>query len=135
MRDMTMGERIRFLRKKKGLSQEQLAQEIGVTKSTISKYELDARFPKHSTLDDFCRVFNVDFYMMLTGKTKSEWTSDFELDDKAFWENISDVLLSDYLMEIKQLLEQLNDEGQQKAIERVEELTEIPKYKKDPPQD
>lgn len=30
---------------------------------------------------------------------------------------------------------QLNDEGQTKAVERVEELTEIPKYKKDPPQD
>lgn len=29
----------------------------------------------------------------------------------------------------------LNDEGQQKAIERVEELTEIPKYQKEPPQD
>lgn len=135
MHDMTMGERIRFLRKKQGLSQEQLAKEIGVTKSTISKYELDARFPKHNTIDDFCRVFNVDFYLMLTGKTKSEWSTDFELADKAFWDNVSDVLLSDYLMEIKQLLEQLNDEGQQKAIERIEELTEIPKYKKDPPQD
>ncbi len=29
----------------------------------------------------------------------------------------------------------LNDEGQSKAVERVEELTEIPKYKKEPPQD
>ena len=31
--------------------------------------------------------------------------------------------------------DKLNDEGQQKAVERVEELTEIPKYKKEPPQD
>ncbi len=30
---------------------------------------------------------------------------------------------------------QLNGEGRRRAIERVEELTEIPKYKKDPPQD
>lgn len=29
----------------------------------------------------------------------------------------------------------LNPEGQQKAVERVEELTEIPKYKKEPPQE
>lgn len=43
----------------------------------------------------------------------------------------------DYLS-IKALIDnfsQLNPEGQQKAIERIEELTEIPKYKKDPPQD
>lgn len=30
---------------------------------------------------------------------------------------------------------QLNEEGQAKAVERVEELTEIPKYQKKPPQD
>ena len=30
---------------------------------------------------------------------------------------------------------QLNNEGQAKAVERVEELTEIPKYKKETPQD
>ena len=30
----------------------------------------------------------------------------------------------------------LNEEGQQKAVERVEELTEIPKYQKEtPPED
>ena len=29
----------------------------------------------------------------------------------------------------------LNPEGQQKAVERIEELTEIPKYKKEPPQE
>ena len=29
----------------------------------------------------------------------------------------------------------LNDDGQQKAVERVEELTEIPKYQRQPPQD
>lgn len=135
MYDMTMGERIRFLRKKQGLSQEQLAEEIGVTKSTISKYELDTRFPKHNTVEALCRVFNVDFYLMLSGRTKSEWGTHFEQEDKEFWENMSSVLLSGYLMEIKRLFEQLNDEGQKKAVERVEELTEIPKYKKDPPQD
>ena len=31
--------------------------------------------------------------------------------------------------------DQLNPEGQTKAVERVEELTEIPKYQKKPPQD
>ena len=31
--------------------------------------------------------------------------------------------------------DQLNEEGQTKAVERVEELTEIPKYQKKPPQD
>ena len=38
--------------------------------------------------------------------------------------------LSDGAHKLLNAFDQLNDEGQQKAVERVEELTEIPKYKK-----
>ena len=38
-KEMTIGERIRFLRKKEGLSQTDLAAKIGVIKQTLYKYE------------------------------------------------------------------------------------------------
>ena len=37
--EMTVGERIRSLRKREGISQTELAQEIGVIKQTLYKYE------------------------------------------------------------------------------------------------
>ena len=42
---------------------------------------------------------------------------------------------SELEMRLLTAFSQLNPDGQNKAIERVEELTEIPKYKKEPPQD
>lgn len=42
---MTFGERLTSLRKSKGLSQEQLAQELDLTRQTISKWELDQSTP------------------------------------------------------------------------------------------
>lgn len=42
---MTFGERLTNLRKSKGLSQEQLAQELDLTRQTISKWELDQSTP------------------------------------------------------------------------------------------
>lgn len=42
---MTFGERLTNLRKAKGLSQEQLAQELDLTRQTISKWELDQSTP------------------------------------------------------------------------------------------
>ena len=38
---MTFGERLTNMRKSKGLSQEQLAQEMDLTRQTISKWELE----------------------------------------------------------------------------------------------
>ena len=38
------------------------------------------------------------------------------------------------VQKIEGFMEKLNRIGQQKAVERVEELTEIPKYQRQPPQ-
>lgn len=42
---MTLGERLAMLRKSKGLSQEQLADELYLTRQTISKWELNQSVP------------------------------------------------------------------------------------------
>jgi transcriptional regulator with XRE-family HTH domain len=43
---MTFGERIAHLRKESGLTQEQLAQKIGVSRQSIQKYESDRADPR-----------------------------------------------------------------------------------------
>ena len=50
---MTFGEKIQYLRKQNGLSQEALAEIMSVTRQTISKWELDQSF---SDLEYICRL-------------------------------------------------------------------------------
>lgn len=62
---MLLGVRIKALREEKGLTQNELAKMLNVTKSTISYYENNKRVPIVSNLHDLARVFNVSYdYLM-----------------------------------------------------------------------
>jgi transcriptional regulator with XRE-family HTH domain len=54
-----MGERLKKLRKSRGLSQEQLAKTLKVTKSMISDYENSMRLPPHNVILMLATIFNV----------------------------------------------------------------------------
>lgn len=55
----TYSNRIRELRKNKSLSQEQLADKLGVTKQAISQLERGTRKPSMAMLESLCDFFNV----------------------------------------------------------------------------
>lgn len=55
----TTGERIKQLRTKKGLSQSQLAELIGVKKNTVSTWERGTRKPDFPALDSMSNIFEV----------------------------------------------------------------------------
>lgn len=118
---MTIGERIRTARKQAGLTQKQLADRLNVKYPNIAQWELGTRNPKLETLLKIARALNVTVY---------------DLVDKDYWSNISpeEYAASMYEPGTKGRLlfffDQLTAEGQDKAAERVEELTEIPKYRK-----
>lgn len=54
-----IGSRIRFYRKESGLTQEQLADRINVTKSRVSNWEQGINRPDADILADICRALNV----------------------------------------------------------------------------
>lgn len=56
---MTTGEKIAKCRKEKGLTQEQLAQTLGVTRQAVSRWEGDIAFPETDNLTKMCRLFDV----------------------------------------------------------------------------
>ena len=56
---MEFGSKLRELRQQSGLTQLQLAKQIGVTKSVISYYELNERAPSPDVLKKFASVFHV----------------------------------------------------------------------------
>ena len=56
---MEIGKKIMNLRKKNGLSQEELAEKIGVARQTISKWELEETSPDLKQAKELSRIFNV----------------------------------------------------------------------------
>lgn len=110
-----IGENIRLARKARGLTQKQLGDLCGMADSAIRRYELGNGRPKMETIQRIAKALNVDPFSLM----------DFDM--------ATEVLSTRINYRAKVLLEafdQLNEDGQQKAVERVEELTEIPKYKK-----
>lgn len=63
---MTFGEKIKTLRKSKGMSQADLANEIGVSNRTIRGWEVENRYPKQTNLyQKLANVFQCDVsYLM-----------------------------------------------------------------------
>ena len=58
---MTRGEKIRELREKLGMTQTELAEKIGVSKSMVSAYENDIRKPSFSVLESLSEALGVHF--------------------------------------------------------------------------
>lgn len=51
-------EKLKQLRKEKGLTQEEIANIIGVSKNTVSRYELGSREPDFETLNKLAEIFS-----------------------------------------------------------------------------
>ena len=66
---MNFGEKIKELRKKRGFSQSELAEKIGVTQKTICNYENGTRFPKgQKIINGFADIFDVSIDYLLDDK-------------------------------------------------------------------
>lgn len=56
---MNFGQNIQFLRKMhKGMTQEELAEKVGVSRQTISKWELDVTYPEIDKIIELCKLFS-----------------------------------------------------------------------------
>ena len=69
---MTLGEKLYELRKKHGLSQEQLAEALNVSRQSISKWEGNVTYPESDKLIALSDYFGVSLdYLM-----KADWTDE-----------------------------------------------------------
>ena len=64
---MTMGERITALRKGRGMTQEALAEKLGVTRQSVSKWELDQATPETGFAVALCNLFGVSLDYLIRG--------------------------------------------------------------------
>lgn len=75
-----IGARLKEIREKKGLRQEQAAEIFNVTKSTLSQYESDIRQPSLEMVVAFARFYRVSTDYIL-GATESKTIDISELSD------------------------------------------------------
>ena len=66
--DMTIGKRIALLRKEKGLTQEDLAEHMGVSPQAVSKWENDQTCPDISALPKLSKLLDVTVDELLSGR-------------------------------------------------------------------
>ena len=85
----TLGKRIKELRREKGLLQDDIAREIGVSKGTVSVWERDARKPEYDTLQQLCEYFQVNLGYLL-GEDVDRALIQPSDDDLARWEKEDD---------------------------------------------
>ena len=67
---MNLGDKILQLRKKNGLSQEQLGEKVDVTRQTISNWELGETTPNPEQLKKMSKAFNVSVDEILDNDSK-----------------------------------------------------------------
>ncbi len=70
---MALSEKLYELRKKSGLSQEQLAEQLGVSRQAVSKWESGRAVPESDTLISISQYFNVTLdYLMKENDSATE---------------------------------------------------------------
>ena len=158
----TIGERIRHRRKELGMTQKQLADKLGVRYQTVQAWELNARNPKPETVKKFAEALDVSANWLIYGEGNPDQISLLDLDafegelKKAVrkgngavelsessakkildgLQNILDDSLEDAdWQELFRLYQGLNREGQRVALERLDELAQLPKYQRQPAQE
>lgn len=98
---MTLGEKLLYLRKTKGLSQEQLAAEITVSRQAVSKWELGESMPDTANVIQLTKIFDVSADFLLNEEV------DIPIGARAGEETEQDVIYSILKNELKDDSDQL----------------------------
>lgn len=72
---MGLGQKLLELRKKKGLSQEEVAEKLSVTRQTVSKWETDQSMPDFDKIGPLCDLYEISADALLRGIEKTEETN------------------------------------------------------------
>lgn len=86
---MSLGQRLLDLRKSKGLSQEEVAELLNVTRQTISKWETDQSTPDFDKIVPLCKLYEISSDELLTGTKNNELESTKEIKDEVDNDTIS----------------------------------------------
>ena len=73
---MTFGENLQFLRKRSGLTQEELAEKMDVSRQSVSKWESNSAYPEMDAILRLCDLFSCDMDTLLRGDVSRRFGED-----------------------------------------------------------
>lgn len=73
---MSLSENLQYLRAREGMTQEQLAERLEVSRQSVSKWESAASYPEMDTIIKLCDVFHVDMDTLLRGSAAQAFSED-----------------------------------------------------------
>lgn len=122
---MDVGQRIKEARKRAGLTQKGLAEQIGAATGTIQQYELGKRQPRLEQLAKIAGALGTTLYELVGDDYFSSYSHE-EL--VQMWKEVpfSDISARE---RVYTALDKLNDAGMEKAADIVELIAEVPRYK------
>lgn len=147
---MKIGDRIKYFRLQKGMTQKRLAEEVGLAEITIRQYEANKREPKDEIIRKLVKALDVNIHQLIDDSVgnesinfEKELVSDSPVLKAYIRTNLTDSPLFHDAMEhaIHEALHldagseslvinynKLNDEGKYEARKQVENLTKIKEY-------
>lgn len=137
--DTRVGAQIKKYRIKSKLTQAELAEKVGCATITIRQYENSARTPGLVALQKIAYALKCsveDLAGLETFDTGAEFDARWkELTKDANGESMKIIHTTDPRKFIDFALDQMNEEGKTKVAERAAEVLEVPKYRKDAPEE
>lgn len=150
---MSVGNTIKEARKKAGLTQRELSAKAEIGLASLQRYESDERSPNTATLKKIAAALEISFAHLLEFELVEDFLKTFDDVDSVedllkvygvdtfdeFLINFRAGSLEDLLKKFDDdtpkdalisAFDQLNAQGQEKAVESVELLTKVPEYKK-----
>lgn len=130
---MHTGTIIRDLRKKHDMTQEELGELLGVKKAAVQKYEKgDVVNLKMSTIRKLCDIFKVSptiFIFPEAEEMDRKHNSKQLYFEVETFESIEELWGHD-TVEVVNLFQELNIDGQQRVLEFTNDISEVNRYKK-----
>lgn len=114
---MTLGQKLKEIRKRFGLSQESLAEIMNVSRQAITKWESDDGLPDVSNLQELSKVFNLTVdYLLDNDNSLPALSMKKELDKNKYEMNLNGYkqILKDYYAEPWEIYELLRSENKSK---------------------
>lgn len=100
---MTFSEKLKLARKESNMTQEEVAQRLGVTRATYSRYELGQREPNVEMLKNISNVFNVSV--------------DFLVNENKY---NKDAILNSTEKKLLKIFRELNKQGQDYIVQTID---------------
>lgn len=122
---------IRKARRAVGVTQEELARQLGINRATVSKYESGSIDLSLGQLQKIAKILHTTVYEMVNPDweaidTSDSFASDQEIKEKFKQDSVED---ADYQKRLDAAYKRLNVEGQRVATAAVEIIAEVPRYR------